>query len=418
MTRAYLRIAYVTSEFPPHPGGIATYTAEAAKQLASLGHHVEIFALSDALSLNRWGPGILLHLLVNNPSLESPARTIERAFSLCHQERRFDVVEAPEYLALAAEIVRRHPEVPVLIKLHTPTFLIEQMNTVNPRRIDKLRFLIGSLIKAERNKPFWYTYSSRFDPEAQLTRAADLVVAPSMAIYHKLQRRWGLKNRRLVHIPLPFSPAYSITSLPIETAGARITYFGRLEKRKGVEYLAAALPKVFSRYPQATVRFVGRNVPLYYSNLTMKDHICYLLRDWSNRVTFLESVPRDQLHLILAESDICVFPSIWESFGYVCLEAMAAGQAVIVSSGGGMREMVEHNKTGLIIPPRNPRAISASLSRLLSCGEFQVSLRRAARNAVLTSFCNSNYTHKLESTYYRAIEQHRYRHPGSASGLL
>jgi glycosyltransferase involved in cell wall biosynthesis len=123
------------------------------------------------------------------------------------------------------------------------------------------------------------------------------------------------------------------------------------------------------------------------------------LRPWHDRVRFLPAIARDRLHEVLAESDICIFPSLWENFPNACLEAMAAGQAVIGSRAGGMAEMIEHGRSGLLVPPRAPVTLAAAVNTLLANPTRQVAIRRCARARILKLFSPREVAGRMEHSY-------------------
>jgi len=97
------------------------------------------------------------------------------------------------------------------------------------------------------------------------------------------------------------------------------------------------------------------------------------------RVRFLG--PRDDVPELLATSDLLVQPSRWEGFGRAVAEAMAAGVAVVASDVDGLREIVEHDRTGLLVPPDRPELLARALARLLDRSSGRELRRRLADSA-------------------------------------
>ncbi|MGQ9592888.1 MAG: glycosyltransferase, partial [Planctomycetota bacterium] len=97
------------------------------------------------------------------------------------------------------------------------------------------------------------------------------------------------------------------------------------------------------------------------------------------RVLFagLQAPPNDWL----AAMDVFVLPSTYEGFGMAALEAMAAARPVIVARVGGLAELVEDGRTGIVIPPRDPRALAEAIERLLRDIDLRLRLGAAAREA-------------------------------------
>jgi glycosyltransferase involved in cell wall biosynthesis len=131
------------------------------------------------------------------------------------------------------------------------------------------------------------------------------------------------------------------------------------------------------------------------------------LRPWSASVEFTGPITLDRVPATLAGTDLCVYPSIWENFPLVCLEAMAAGRGIVASSAGGMAEMLNHGEVGRTVPPRAPRPLADAILGLLTAPEERMRLGRAARERVLAEYNADRVASLQEAGYVRAIERRR-----------
>ena len=114
-------------------------------------------------------------------------------------------------------------------------------------------------------------------------------------------------------------------------------------------------------------------------------------------------VPRPELQRLLAAAAVVACPSRREGFGVVCAEAMAYGRAVVASRVGGLIDLVEDGRTGLLVPPRDPAALRAALERLLADSELRARLGASAREHV-TALCSwERVTGATLSVYEDAI---------------
>ena len=132
----------------------------------------------------------------------------------------------------------------------------------------------------------------------------------------------------------------------------------------------------------------------------------YLRREagvYADRLEFTGNVNRDQLAQVLQGVDICVFPSRWESFGFVVLEAIAAGKAVVCSDNAGMAELVEHGKYGVVCPPKSPRKLADAILSLLKNPERRQNLARSARQDVLPKYLPEQVLKQQLACYEFAI---------------
>jgi hypothetical protein len=203
-------------------------------------------------------------------------------------------------------------------------------------------------------RPYWH-YDPSTDPECKHAQAASEIAAPSLAILNVVRSRWDLEPKRLAHVPYVFDPPAELLTLPVSTATGRITYLGRLEARKGVIELAEAMRLVLGRAPATKFRLVGRSLPHPSTGEDLAVHMRRLLRPFAESVEFVEGRPYSEIPRLLGDTDICVFPSVWESVGFVCLEAMAAGRGVVASGGSGMAELIDSGRSGRLVSPRDHR---------------------------------------------------------------
>lgn len=141
----------------------------------------------------------------------------------------------------------------------------------------------------------------------------------------------------------------------------RILYVGRIEPEKGLAVLLEALGGIRSpdhRRPELTV--AGGGYPPYVSELATRARALGVEAAW------LGQLSRDALARIYVNHDIAVVPSVWdEPFGLVAVEAMAAGLSVVASRSGGLQEIVDSGRNGLLVPPNDAEALRAAITSLL-----------------------------------------------------
>lgn len=138
-----------------------------------------------------------------------------------------------------------------------------------------------------------------------------------------------------------------------------IFFVGRLVWQKGPDLLVDAMPKVLKRFPKARLAIAGRGD--YRSFLVTRiEHLG--LQDHVELLGFISDTQRNQLY---ASADVVAFPSRYEPFGIVALEAMSVGAPVIVSNVGGLCEVVDAGVTGLVVSPGDPDALADAILNVL-----------------------------------------------------
>jgi glycogen synthase len=403
-----MKIALISYEYPPDTaiGGIATYVRQAAQMLAQRGHQVEVFTASTTREGTEQQAQITVHR-VQITDRQQFAEKIASVFAERHRVQMFDVMEGPDCGADAAVIKQRFPDLPLVLKLHTPTYLLQRLGYQPLSLLAKTRFILGALRRGKMprlpNSSIMPEHTT--DPEYQHALQAEVLAAPCQAIADQVQAEWQLNSGQFEIVPYPYHPSPELLKIPLNSQTQRITFIGRLEIRKGILDLMAAIPQVLQKYPTAKFRFVGPAWPSPQPQRNMQEYLYHKLWHYRDALEFTGAVPLDRIPDYLAQTDICVFPSIWENFPLVCLEAMAAGRGVIGSEAGGMTDLLDRGKAGLLIPPKQPDQIAEAILKLLRHPELRQHYGRTARARVLEHYKLDVIAQLQESCYHQAIAQ-------------
>lgn len=382
-----MKIAFISYEYPPDTayGGIATYVYQAARTLQQRGHQVEVFAGSTTRTSAETENEILVHR-INESDGASFVKKVGKTFAERHSLIKFNVLEGTDFNADAREAVHLVPEIPLVVKLHTPSFLARKISRQEPS--------------------LSWKYNPENDVEYIHTLDADEIAAPSQAIADELIKAWKLDPNKVSLVPYPYIPSKELLEIPAENQTNVVTFLGRLEIRKGVLDFAKAIPGILKQYPEVRFRFVGRLCSSPDPDLDMQQYIENMLRPHDVKsLEFTGSVPLDKIPSYLASTDLCVFPSIWENFPLVCLEAMSAARGVVGSSSGGMAELLNYGEYGKLVPPRSPNQIAKAVIELLSKPSLRMELGHAARERVLSEYNIERIGSLQEDSYARAIQR-------------
>ncbi|MGI8551338.1 MAG: glycosyltransferase family 4 protein [Dehalococcoidia bacterium] len=152
-----------------------------------------------------------------------------------------------------------------------------------------------------------------------------------------------------------------------------ILFLGRFEKRKGLSYLLRAYPAVKRELPDTRLIIAGegRARPRYER---------YVRRAGLEDVVFTGYVPYDDLPRYHRSAAVYCAPATGnESAGIVLLEAMAAGRAIVASNIEGYASVVTHNVEGLLVPPKDPEALSHALVHILADDALRERMGERAR---------------------------------------
>ncbi|MGF1934440.1 MAG: glycosyltransferase family 4 protein [Nostoc sp. ChiQUE02] len=401
-----MKVAFISYEYPPDTayGGIATYVYQAARVLQQRGHQVEVFACSRYRTRTETENEILVHR-INETDPTNFVKRIGQLFAERHSLVKFDVVEGTDYNADAREAVHLVPEIPLVVKLHTPAFLAAKINKEKPSLLDEVRKYIDMGVLRSKGINRNWKYNFKEDIEYIHALKADEIVAPSQAIADELIKAWKLNRNKISLVPYPYVPSRELLEIPVENQTNVVTFIGRLENRKGILDLAQAIPIVLKQHPEVSFRFIGRKRPSPNPNLDMQQYIESMLQPYINSLEFIGFVPLDKIPSYLGTTDLCVFPSLWENFPFVCLEAMAAARGIVGSSSGGMVEQLNHGKCGRLVPPHNPNQIAKAVVELLRNPSLRMELGQAARKRVLNEYNIERIGLLQENSYARAIKK-------------
>ena len=185
-----------------------------------------------------------------------------------------------------------------------------------------------------------------------------------------------------------------------EPGRVNVLFVGRLDPRKGVHHLIAAIPEVLER-TKGMARF------LIVGNSYLRPKLeAAVPPSAKGSVRFLGHVPVEELPRWYATGDIFVSPASGnESFGIVLIEAMASGRAVIASDIPGYRSVVQPNENAVVVPPDNVPALASAIVELTQDPARRERLGRIGREHAL-EFSWPRVTDQIEAVYRCAQGRH------------
>ena len=331
-----MRIAYISYEYPPDSsnGGIATYVAQAARMMTRRGHEVEVFASSSSRH-GRFVKNEIVEHWIQETHRGNFGVIAGHVFAARHAEKPFDILEGPEFNADARKAVELVPSVPLVVKMHTPTLKIVSLNSPSGfaphfrNVVRQLRGLAAYALKGRPLQPLSFTLPAiqaarRMEQiEMNHARRAAVVAPPCLELCEYAKSVWKIPDEAVRFAPHPYVPAHEILALQPCSERATVGFVGRLERRKGIEVLAAAIPVVLEAVPEARFRFVGAP-EAHPSGVPYEAWIRRRMPRHRARLEFAGKYPLERMAEAYNSMDVCVLPSLWENFPNVCLEAMSA----------------------------------------------------------------------------------------------
>jgi len=355
-----VRVLIVSGLWPPDVGGPASHAPEFAAALRERGHEVEVVTSAD-------GPPAPEPYRVTWVSRGLPpgARHARGAALVRARARRADVVYSTGMLGRSGRGTLSVGR-PLVVKLTSdPTFERSLRYGLTPPDLMRFQQLGGLRIRALRGV------------RDLILRRAARIVTPSASL-RELALGWGLAPERVVVVPNPVSAP---TDLPPRAQarqrhgldqGRVIGFAGRLVPQKSLDVAFRAL----TRSVPATFVVAGDGPDAAALHKLSAE----LGLDGS--VRFLGPQPRATTFELLRAADVALLSSSWENFPHMLVEALAIGTPVIATDVGGVGEIVDHERNGILVPAGDADALAAAIDRFFTDGELRARLERAAAPSV------------------------------------
>jgi glycosyltransferase involved in cell wall biosynthesis len=415
-----MKLAVLVYEYPPKiVGGLGTYAAEITRKFVMTDNDVTVFTMNDdagslptreiwrgieihrplhidisdslpdvvAEDIRKWGRGIHLFSKIMIYNYLSASKLINEMIR--KEGIKYDIVVAHDWLsAIGGMTVKREVDMPFAFHVHS---------TEKGRTLGNGSEVVSNM-------------------ELHAAKAADLIVTVSYAMKDELAHLGFPKEKIQVSYngvdPSKYDPE-NVTADQIQKVRAlysvkedelMILFIGRLVGVKGVDRVIMAMPNILQKIPKAKLIIVGLgDLQEYLVNLVKTMRL-------DEYVKFrFEFVPEEERILHYAACDMAVFPSLYEPFGIVVLEAMSMARPVVVGAAGisGMREIVipcGEEQCGYHINPSNPTDIAWGITSTLENPERRKWLGKNGRRRVLEEFTWEKIAEKTLALYEQTMK--------------
>jgi len=414
-----MKLAVLVYEYPPKiVGGLGTYAAEITRKFVMMDHDVTVFTMNDdvgslptreiwrgieihrplhidvsdslpdviAEDVKKWGRGIQFFSKILVYNYLSAAKLINELVK--KESFKYDVVIAHDWLSVIAGItVKKQLKLPMVFHVHS---------TEKGRTLGHGSAVVSSI-------------------EHRGGQTADLIITVSYAMREELLSLGFPRDKVEVCYNGVDPEKYSMEKTDSgkvkalrEYYGLRdedlmILFIGRLVGVKGIDKLVMAMPHVLQSVPNARLVIVGLGDLQDYlqrlvSMLKLQDVVKFRF----------EFIPEEERILHYAACDVAVFPSLYEPFGIVALEAMSMEKPVVVGAAGisGMREIVipcGEEQCGYHINPENPADIAWGIVNAIQDPERMRFLGKNGRKRVLNEFTWNKIAERTLNLYERLV---------------
>jgi len=416
-----MKMAVLVYEYPPKiVGGLGTYAAEITRKFVLMDDDVTVFTMNDdagslptreiwrgieihrplhidisdslpdvlAEDVKKWGRGVQLFSKILVYNYLSASKLVNE---LIRKENfKYDIIIAHDWLsAIGGITIKKEVGLPLAFHVHS---------TEKGRTLGDGSEVVSNI-------------------ELHGAKTADIIITVSYAMKDELIKLGFPEDKIQVCYngvdPQKYNPE-TVDAEQVKKVRAlydltddefMILFIGRLVGVKGVDKLIMAMPHILQKTPKAKLIIVGLG--------DLQDYLVNLVKTMklNDSVKFhCEFIPEEERILHYAACDVAVFPSLYEPFGIVVLEAMSMERPVVVGAAGvsGMREIVipgGEEQCGFHINPNNPSDIIWGINSALESREKIRWLGKNGRRRVLNEFTWDKVAEKTIVLYEQIIKR-------------
>lgn len=366
-----MRILFATYWYLPHVGGVNTYVNVLRKELIKAGHEVDVFAHH---------PDMEKLYIVNSGKYLEKAKIKKIVFDKVFEyyEKKQAYVEPwvrwREIERYTFELAAASFDLQQYDLIHTQDIVSTRaLSRVKPQNVPLVSTIHGLLatehiiagdITSKQSISWKYVSAEEYFGAS----SADRTIVSTEWLKHKLgQKHFGVNKRELITVPYGMEIDNFLRDLNAEAKGyipmneenkTVLICPARLVPVKGHRYLLEALQKLKTRRKDFVCWIVGDGA--LFHELVSLSHALQV----NDVVHFLGD--RKDVPQLLKRSDILVLPSIQDNHPFSIMEAQVAGKLAIASNVGGIPEMIQNNKTGLLFTNKNSDELAAKLDIALT----------------------------------------------------
>jgi len=270
-----------------------------------------------------------------------------------------------------------------LVKTYKPDMMISMFGFVN------MFLIVGWLFRVPIRVAWIRTLSSQYVQKRYkvlrksfIYSLATNILTNSKATKEDVTDFYKIPKHKITILPNSVKD-YSASLNDIAVDKESLLYVGRLHASKGVSVLINAFSQILKNYPNLHLDIIGQG-PLFSDLIELTNALGI-----ANNVSFLGEKNKEAVLRAYKKSYVTIIPSYSEAFGFTVIEAMSTGTCVVGANNTGIKEIIEHGKTGLLFETGNPEALSEQLERLLLDVDFRNNISIAGYKRFKSCYENS-----------------------------
>ncbi len=401
-------ICMLAREFREGGGGVFTHTRKISKKLIELGHKVTVIATRKKGEPKRDAIDEIPIVRVRTTTIplyfvsELYARAT-RIFSYSlsaamkikelQTQQRFDVICGQGVSGFAGVLVRQIHSLPLMIRTAWPYIgiknicLSERGNSLDRWRIEATHFPLVIMDKLA-------------------CTSAEKITALSKSLAYEISEGYNIPYERIEIIPngISVKEYENVACDEIKEKynlwdTINVLFVGRINQRKGVDYLIDAIPKVLQNVKNIRFLLVGSGNTIFYKKRARELGI-------EQYINFVGHISHEDVSKYYASADIFILPSLYEGMPFVVLEAMAAGKPVISTNIAGIPDIINNGHTGFLIEPKNVNAIAKYITMLAKNEKLRKNVGNNGKENIKKFFNIENVSKRLLSVFEQTIMLH------------
>lgn len=400
-----MHIVYISREYVPtlRGGGIASYLYTVAHAIASKGHNVTVICASDNTRtysdsmdknvkivrlqggdffLPQAEKGISLKKLRFAYRYHSYRHRVAEAITQIHKESKIDIIESADF-GDEDIFIDRKLNIPLVIRLHTP---------VNSSEPATLKYKLLSLLQPKK------LLRERLENTSYITACSEYIKSQAISFF-----QLNSDKIKTIYNPVESSASFGLflSVQPIKKEGIiNICYAGTICLSKGVKELIKACELLRTNGLNVHLTLAGKMGTWGSQQKQLASQ-----KTWCE---FIGVLPHKEVFKLYMESDIACFPSWEDTFGLTCAEAMLVEAITIGSTSGGMNEIIENEKNGFLVEPKNSELLARTIEKAIKMNEQEkVRMSALAKEKIINKFSTDVIVKQMLEYYQEVITNYQ-----------
>ncbi len=388
-----MKILIATIYDYPHAGGLSSHVTTLKAGLEAREHTVDVLSFSNISPILRkllvQGPSFLMNKLNKGHGIlwsHSIRKFLLQTF--IEKNQHYDLIHAQDPITTLAAVATGIPTVSTVHGYMAFELVSKGSINANSKEAKKLQKLE---IEAYQKTRRIITVDQRLHQYVQEVSEITGTPIRNFIDVYDFQPNKSRKNQ--LRSQLGISADEHVLFVP-----------RRLTRKNGVIYPALALPTVLKRYPNTRLIYAGSGEAITDIKKIISEHRL------EKNVELLGAISHERIKDYYASSDVVLVPSVHssgveEATSISALEAMGSGSPLIACAVGGLKEIVDPNKDGLLVEEKNIEALAKAIIYLLDNPKIGAEMARLARKKIETEYSHITAAAKYEEIYLQALQE-------------